>query len=66
VLVATESVANVIDHAHTACRVRLGPDEYELQIEERDRYPCPQPRRWPGARGGNAAWWWGRCWRGGG
>jgi hypothetical protein len=46
-LVATELVANVVDHAGTPCTLTVGMDGDELLIEVRDFYPCPPPRPLP-------------------
>lgn len=42
-LVATELVANVVDHARTACVVAVGRDDNGLRIEVEDFYPCSLP-----------------------
>ena len=46
-LVATELVANVVDHAGTPCTLTVGMDGDELLIEVRDFYPCPPPQPQP-------------------
>jgi hypothetical protein len=46
-LVATELVANVVDHAGTPCTLTVGMDGDELLIEVRGFYPCPPPRPLP-------------------
>ena len=46
-LVATELVANVVDHAGTACRLEVSLTDDGLLIEVRDFYPCPPPRPLP-------------------
>jgi anti-sigma regulatory factor (Ser/Thr protein kinase) len=45
-LVATELVANVVDHARTSCVVTVSQDDNWLRIEVEDLYPCsiPAPR----------------------
>jgi len=46
-LVATELVANVVDHADTWCELTVRAEAEELWIEVRDFYPCPPPRPRP-------------------
>ena len=46
-LVATELVANVVDHAGTRCELTVDVDGEGLQIEVRDFYRCPPPRPRP-------------------
>jgi anti-sigma regulatory factor (Ser/Thr protein kinase) len=46
-LIATELVANVVDHAGTDCTLTLSLDGDELRMEVRDFYPCPAPRPRP-------------------
>jgi anti-sigma regulatory factor (Ser/Thr protein kinase) len=46
-LVATELVANVVDHAGTPCTLTVGVDGDGLLIEVRDFYPCPLPEPRP-------------------
>jgi anti-sigma regulatory factor (Ser/Thr protein kinase) len=42
-LVATELVANVVDHAGTRCVITVSRDDSRLRIEVEDFYPCPVP-----------------------
>jgi len=42
-LIATELVANVVDHARTACVVTLSRDDTKLLIDVADSYPCAMP-----------------------
>ena len=46
-LVATELVANVVDHARTPCRLDVSVTDDGLLIEVRDFYPCPPPQPRP-------------------
>jgi anti-sigma regulatory factor (Ser/Thr protein kinase) len=46
-LVATELVSNVVDHAGTRCEVTFRADGEGLRIEVRDFYRCPPPRPRP-------------------
>ena len=46
-LVATELVANVVDHAGTPCRLDVSLTDDGLLIEVRDFYPCPPPQPQP-------------------
>ena len=46
-LVATELVANVVDHAGTPCTLTVGMDGDELLIDVRDFFPCPPPQALP-------------------
>jgi anti-sigma regulatory factor (Ser/Thr protein kinase) len=46
-LVATELVANAVEHAGTACRLRIGLDERGLHLAVRDQRPDRLPRRPP-------------------
>lgn len=46
-LIATELVANVVDHAGTRCQLTVRAKGEELWIEVRDFYPCPPPRPRP-------------------
>jgi len=46
-LVASELVANVVDHAGTACTLDVSVNDEGLLIEVRDFYPCPPPRPGP-------------------
>src|SRR6187551_1504210 len=43
-LVISELVSNVVDHAGTRCQLSVGLDGAELRIEVRDFYRCPPPR----------------------
>jgi anti-sigma regulatory factor (Ser/Thr protein kinase) len=47
VLVATELVANVVDHASTPCTLTVSVHGEGLLIEVRDFYPCPPPQPRP-------------------
>ena len=47
VLVASELVANVVDHAGTACTLDVNVNDEGLLIEVRDFYPCPSPQPGP-------------------
>lgn len=42
-LVATELVANVVDHAGTRCLITIRHDHPRLRIEVEDFYPCSIP-----------------------
>lgn len=42
-LVATELVANVVDHAHTPCVLTVSRDGLGLRIDVEDFYPCAMP-----------------------
>jgi anti-sigma regulatory factor (Ser/Thr protein kinase) len=42
-LVATELVANVVDHARTRCVITIGYDSPRLRIEVEDFYPSSVP-----------------------
>jgi anti-sigma regulatory factor (Ser/Thr protein kinase) len=42
-LVATELVANVVDHAGTRCVITISLDGQRLEIEVEDFYPCSIP-----------------------
>lgn len=42
-LVATELVANVVDHAGTRCTITISYDTPRLRIEVEDFYPCSIP-----------------------
>ena len=46
-LIVSELVSNVVDHAGTRCVLSVGVDDGELRIEVRDFYRCqpPRPRR---------------------
>jgi anti-sigma regulatory factor (Ser/Thr protein kinase) len=46
-LVATELVANVVDHADTDCVLTVSMDGAGLRIEVRDFYRCLPPRPRP-------------------
>jgi len=46
-LIATELVANVVDHAGTWCEMTVRAQGEVLWIEVRDFYPCPPPRPRP-------------------
>ena len=46
-LIATELVANVVDHAGTDCTLTFSLDDAGLRVEVRDFYPCPPPRPRP-------------------
>jgi anti-sigma regulatory factor (Ser/Thr protein kinase) len=46
-LIASELVANVVDHAGTHCTLTLSLDGEGLRIEVRDFYRCPPPRARP-------------------
>lgn len=56
-VVATELVANAVEHARTPCRITVGLDGWGLRISVRDGRPGPDPRPLPvsavgaGARG---------------
>ena len=43
-LVASELVANVVDHAGTPCTLDVSVTGEGLLIEVRDFYPCPPPQ----------------------
>ena len=43
VLIATELVANVVDHARTACVVTISRDDTRLRIDVADSCPCTMP-----------------------
>jgi two-component sensor histidine kinase len=43
-LIATELVANVVDHARTPGTITLSMDGGGLRIDVRDYYRCPPPR----------------------
>jgi anti-sigma regulatory factor (Ser/Thr protein kinase) len=46
-LVATELVANVVDHARTSCTLTVTLTGGGVLIEVRDFYPCPPPQPQP-------------------
>jgi anti-sigma regulatory factor (Ser/Thr protein kinase) len=46
-LIASELVANVVDHAGTPCTLTVSVDVDGLLIEVRDFYPCPPLRPRP-------------------
>ena len=46
-LVATELVANVVDHARTSCTLIVAVTGAGVLIEVRDFYPCPPPQPQP-------------------
>jgi anti-sigma regulatory factor (Ser/Thr protein kinase) len=46
-LIATELVANVVDHAGTRCEMTVRVQGEGLCIEVRDFYPCAPPRPRP-------------------
>jgi len=46
-LVATELVANVVDHARTRCTLTVTVTDAAVLIEVRDFYPCPPPQPQP-------------------
>jgi hypothetical protein len=46
-LVASELVANVVDHAGTRCTLDVSETDEGLLIEVRDFYPCPPPQPRP-------------------
>ena len=46
-LVATELVANVVDHARTSCTFTVTATGEGVLIEVRDFYPCPPPQAQP-------------------
>ena len=46
-LVATELVANVVDHAGTHCELTVSLDGEGLRIDVRDFYRCPPPQARP-------------------
>jgi anti-sigma regulatory factor (Ser/Thr protein kinase) len=46
-MVATELVANVVDHAGTPGTLTVSLDDEGMLIEVRDYYPCPPPRPQP-------------------
>jgi anti-sigma regulatory factor (Ser/Thr protein kinase) len=46
-LIATELVSNVVDHAGTQCKLTVATDGQELRIDVRDFYPCPPPKARP-------------------
>ena len=46
-LVATELVANVVDHAGTRCTLTVAVTGVGVFIEVRDFYPCPPPQPQP-------------------
>lgn len=46
-LIATELVANVVDHAGTWCELTVRAEGEQLWIEVRDFYRCPPPRPRP-------------------
>ena len=46
-LVASELVANVIDHARTQCRVTVSVQDTGLRVDVRDFFPGPPPRPRP-------------------
>jgi hypothetical protein len=46
-LVASELVANVVDHAGTRCTLDVSESDEGLLIEVRDFYPCPPPQPRP-------------------
>ena len=47
VLVASELVANVVDHAGTPCTLTVSVDGEGLLVAVRDFYPCPPPQPRP-------------------
>ena len=46
-LVVSELIANVVDHAGTACTLDVNVNDEGLLIEVRDFYPCPPPQPGP-------------------
>jgi hypothetical protein len=46
-LVASELIANVVDHAGTRCTLDVSETDEGLLIEVRDFYPCPPPQPRP-------------------
>jgi anti-sigma regulatory factor (Ser/Thr protein kinase) len=46
-LVASELVANVVDHAGTTCTLDVSVNDEGLLVEVRDFYPCPPPQPGP-------------------